>query len=82
MNENYTYPVHKSITKRNLVMGLPLLVLIGIIMVTAFFYILLDNLIFIPFGIIIYFIAREITKKDEYFLEILFNSLLQPHFLN
>lgn len=79
---DFSYPVHKTLLKRNLMMGVPTIVLIMIFIGTAFLYILLESFAIIPVGIILYFVAREITKKDEYLLETLFSMILQPDYLN
>ncbi len=77
----FTYPVHKSLLKRNLIMGLPPIILVLILIFTAFMYILTESFAIVPLGIILYIITREITKKDEYLLEILISSILQPDIL-
>lgn len=80
--DNYSIPVYKSLMKRRLTLGVPLVPLLVIILVTVVFFIALESLIMIPFSIIAVLILREITKKDEYALEIFIDSLLQPDELN
>lgn len=80
--DNYSIPVYKSLMKRRLTLGVPLVPLLVIILVTVVFFIALESLIMIPFAIIAVLILREITKKDEYPLEIFIDSLLQPDELN
>lgn len=80
--DNYSIPVYKSLMKRRLTLGVPLVPLLIIILVTVVFFIALESLIMIPFAVIAVLILREITKKDEYALEIFIDSLLQPDELN
>lgn len=80
--DNYSIPVYKSLMKRRLTLGVPLVPLLVIILVTVVFFIALESLIMIPFSVIAVLILREITKKDEYALEIFIDILLQPDELN
>lgn len=80
--QDYSYPVYKSLMKRRLTLGIPLIPLFIIILVTVVCFIALESLIMIPFAILAILILRAITKKDEYALEIFLESLLQPDELN
>ncbi len=75
---DYSSPVYKSIMKRRLTLGVPLVPLFIIIIVTVCTFIAFESLIMIPVAILAIFILRAITKKDEYALEIFLSSLLQP----
>ena len=79
---DYSYPVYKSLMKRRLTLGIPLVPLFIIILITVVCFIALESLIMIPFAILAILILRAITKKDEYALEIFLESLLQPDELN
>lgn len=79
---DYSSPVYKSIMKRRLTLGIPLLPLFIIILITVVCFIALESLIMIPFAILAILILRTITKKDEYALEIFLESLMQPDELN
>lgn len=79
---DYSSPVYKSIMKRRLTLGIPLIPLFIIILITVVCFIALESLIMIPFAILAILILRAITKKDEYALEIFLESLLQPDELN
>lgn len=79
---DYSSPVYKSIMKRRLTLGIPLVPLFIIILITVVCFIALESLIMIPFAILAILILRAITKKDEYALEIFLESLLQPDELN
>ena len=77
---DYKYPVHRSIMKRQLVMGVPLIPLVIIVLLTII--IVMDfKLWIIPINGLLLYIMKEITKKDEYLLEIFLNSLLEPDHL-
>ena len=80
--QDYSYPVYKSLMKRRLTLGIPLIPLFIIILVTVVCFIALESLIMIPFAILAILILRAITKKDEYALAIFLESLLQPDELN
>lgn len=79
---DYSYPVHRSIMRRQLVFGVPLAPLVGIIVFT--FIIIMDFKFyaFILISAAIIYIMREITKRDEYLLEIILFSLFDPDHLN
>lgn len=79
---DYSYPVHRSIMKRKLIFGVPMIPLIIIAILTLI--ILMDFKFWgiIPFSLFIILIMREITKKDEYLLDVFLSSLLQPDYLD
>lgn len=79
---DYSIPVYKSLMKRRLTLGIPLIPLFIILLVTVVFFIALETLVMIPFAVLAIMILRAITKKDEYSLEIFLESLLQPDELN
>lgn len=76
--EDYSYPVYKSLMKRKLTLGIPLIPLLIIAVITLVTFIALESLVMVPIAIIAVLILRSITKKDEYAIEIFFSSLLQP----
>ena len=78
MNEDFSIPVYKSLMKRKLTLGVPLVPLLIIALLTVVTFIALESLIMIPIAIIAILILRSITKKDEYAIEIFLSSLLQP----
>ena len=82
MNEDYSYPVYRSLMKRKLTMGVPTTPLLVILLITVTLFMSLESLWVIPFAIVAILILRAITKKDEYAAEIFLSSLLQPDELN
>lgn len=82
--EDYSYKVHRSIIKRQLIAGIPMLPFILIIGITMI--ILMDSKMklvgIIPIAIILLYLIKEITKKDEYLVEIFLQSLIQPDILD
>ncbi len=78
MDEDYSMPVYKSLMRRKLTLGIPLVPLLIIALVTVIFFIAFESLIMVPIAVITVLILRAITKKDEYAIEIFLSSLLQP----
>jgi type IV secretory pathway TrbD component len=78
---NYSYPVHRSIMKRQLIMGIPLIPLVITVLLTIIIVLDFKLWIILPFSGLLLYIMKEITKKDEYLLEIFLNSLLEPDHL-
>ena len=76
--EDFSYPVYKSLMKRKLTLGIPLVPLLIIALITIVTFIALESLIMVPIAILAVLILRAITKKDEYAIEIFLSSLLQP----
>ena len=75
---DYSMPVYKSLMKRKLTLGIPLVPLLIIALTTVVTFIALESLIMVPIAIVAILILRTITKKDEYAIEIFLSSLLQP----
>ena len=67
--------------KRQLVMGVPLIPLVIIVLLTIIIVMDFKLWIIIPINGLLLYIMKEITKKDEYLLEIFLNSLLEPDHL-
>ena len=67
--------------KRQLVMGVPLVPLVIIALLTIIIVMDFKLWIIIPINGLLLYIMKEITKKDEYLLEIFLNSLLEPDHL-
>ena len=80
--KDYSYAVYRSLMKRKLVLGVPLIPLLLVIFITAIFFIALESLVIFPFSVLLIFIMKMISKNDEYLLEIFLSSLLQPDTLN
>jgi len=74
----YSIPVRRSIIKRDLYAGLPLVPLVLILFVTMFFVFGLEQPAFLLATVALFFFARKITKEDEWLLDIVIFSILQP----
>ena len=75
----YSIPVRRSVFHRDLLLGLPpmpLLILsfVSIIMIFSF-----QQYYFVAFTAILWFIMRQITKNDEWLLDVFFMALIQPN---
>ena len=76
--QDFAIPVHRSIIKRDLYMGVPLLPLMIVLLLTVVMIFSFRQFAFIAISIILIIILREVTKKDEYLLDILIMHLLDP----
>lgn len=77
----YTYPVHRAVMKRQLIMGVPLVPFVIVVLVTIIIVLDFKMWLIIPFAGIAIYIMKEITKKDQYLLEVFLYSLLEPDFM-
>ena len=82
MNERTIYdfstPVQKVLLEPNLMAGIGVIPAMFILVIT----IILMNVVSIfcaIFGIVLYLIARLLSKKDPYMLTILFDRILEPN---
>lgn len=82
MNDDYSYKVYRSLMKRKLTLGIPTVPLLVIVLITVVTFLILESFIMVPLSIIAYIVMKEITKKDEYAIEIFMNSLLEPEQLS
>ena len=80
--QDYSYTVHRTLLKRKLLMGIPTVPFIIIALTTVIILMDFKIITIIPIGIGLLWIVREITKKDEYLLDIILNSLSEPDFIN
>lgn len=80
--QDYSYTVHRTLLKRKLLMGIPTVPFIIIALTTVIILMDFKIIAIIPIGIGLLWIVREITKKDEYLLDIILNSLSEPDFIN
>jgi type IV secretory pathway VirB3-like protein len=76
--QDYAIPVHRSIIHRDLWIGVPLLplVLLGFITIVIVFN--FGQPAFLVITVILWYILKIITKNDEWLLDIIIASLLQP----
>lgn len=82
MANKFSYKVHKSIIHRKLIFGVPFVP--GVIIILLTIIVLMDFkwLPIIPISLLLIYIMREITKHDEFLLEIFLEHLLQPDYLD
>lgn len=78
---DFSIPVHRSIMKRDLYFGIPLipLVLLGFITILMVFN--FGQIAFCGVSAVLWIVLKVLTDKDEYLLDIILSSLLQPDYL-
>jgi type IV secretory pathway VirB3-like protein len=76
--QDYCIKVHRSLLKRDLIAGISKLAIIIIFVLTVILSIGFRQFWFIGVGVILYIVFRICTKKDEYLVEIVMNSLFKP----
>jgi type IV secretory pathway VirB3-like protein len=76
--QDYAIPVHRSIIHRDLWIGVPLLPLVLLGMITILMVFNFNQPAFLVITVIIWYILKSITKNDEWLLDIVISSLLQP----
>jgi len=73
----YKKPVHRSLLQREMVGGIPQLGLLLLFMLgLIFIYGLQLYLTIIPI-VLIYFVMRHLTKKDQWFIDIVLDNIKQ-----
>lgn len=80
--EDYSYPVHRSLFKRKMIMGIPTVPFVIISMFTIIILMDFKAIAIIPVGVGLLWVTREISKKDPYLLDIILNSLSDPKVIN
>jgi hypothetical protein len=75
---DFAIPVRRSIIHRDLWIGIPFIPLITLVFISVLFIFGFGQLAFIAVTIISWIILRQFTKKDEWLLDIILNSLFQP----
>jgi type IV secretory pathway VirB3-like protein len=75
---NYESPTYRSLMKRELVGGVSQTVFIVLMLSTFFFVFYLTWYWFLAVIAALFIIARLLTKKDEFLLDIILSSLTQP----
>jgi type IV secretory pathway VirB3-like protein len=76
--QDYAIPVHRSIIHRDLWIGVPLMPLILLGFVTILIIFNFNQPAFLVIAVIIWYVLKIITKNDEWLLDIVLSSLLQP----
>ena len=75
---DFAIPVRRSVIHRDLMMGIPFIPFILLAFVTIFMVFSFQQYAFLVITALSWFILRQITKNDEWLLDIVLSSLLQP----
>jgi len=76
--QDYTIPVRRSIIKRDLWLGIPFVPLMVLIFVSVIIILGFNQYFFIVVSVVLWFILKQITRNDEWLLDIIITSILQP----
>jgi type IV secretory pathway VirB3-like protein len=76
--QDYAIPVRRSIIHRDLMLGIPFIPLLCLGFVTIMLVLTFGQIAFLVITVISWFILKQITKHDEWLLDIVITSLLQP----
>jgi len=69
--------VHRSLLQREMMAGVPLVVLFFLFSLGLIFIYLLEIYISIVPIVIIYFVMRHLSKKDPWFIDIFMENIMQ-----
>jgi type IV secretory pathway VirB3-like protein len=75
---DFAIPVRRSVIHRDLMLGIPFIPFILLAFVTIFMVFSFQQYAFLVITVALWFILRQITKSDEWLLDIVLSSLLQP----
>jgi len=75
---DYAIPVRRSIIHRDLWLGIPFIPLLTLGFVTILMVFTFGQFAFLVITVISWFVLKQITKHDEWLLDIVMASLLQP----
>ena len=75
---DFAIPVRRSVIHRDLMLGIPFIPFILLAFVTIFMVFSFQQYAFLVITVASWFILRQITKSDEWLLDIVLSSLLQP----
>ena len=75
---DYAIPVRRSIIHRDLWLGIPFIPLLALGFVTILMVFTFGQFAFLVITVISWFVLKQITKHDEWLLDIVMASLLQP----
>jgi type IV secretory pathway VirB3-like protein len=76
--QDYTIPVRRSIIHRDLWLGIPFVPLLTLGFITILMVFTFGQFAFLVITVISWFVLKQITKHDEWLLDIVMTSLLQP----
>ena len=75
---DFAIPVRRSVIHRDLWLGIPFIPLTALGFVTILMVFTFGQIAFLVISVIAWFILRQVTKTDEWLLDIIITSLLQP----
>lgn len=75
---DYAIPVRRSVIHRDLWLGIPFIPLMVLGFITIIMVFTFGQIAFLVVTVIAWFALKHITKQDEWLLDIVITSLLQP----
>ena len=75
---DYAIPVRRSVIHRDLWLGIPFIPLMVLGFITILMVFTFGQIAFLVVTVIAWFVLKHITKQDEWLLDIVITSLLQP----
>jgi type IV secretory pathway VirB3-like protein len=75
---DFAIPVRRSIIHRDLWLGIPFIPLMVLGFATIMMVFTFGQIAFLVITVISWFVLKQITKHDEWLLDIVITSLLQP----
>jgi len=75
---DFAIPVRRSVIHRDLMLGIPFVPFVLLAFVTIFMVFSFQQYAFLVITVASWFVLRQITKSDEWLLDIVLSSLLQP----
>ena len=75
---DFAIPVRRSVIHRDLMLGIPFIPFILLAFVTLFMVFSFQQYAFLIITVASWFVLRQITKSDEWLLDVVLSSLLQP----
>jgi type IV secretory pathway VirB3-like protein len=75
---DYSWKVHRSLLRRDLVAGVSRMTLAIIIALTVYMVFGVRQYWFIAVAIVLFLVVRALTKSDEYLVEIILDALMLP----
>jgi type IV secretory pathway VirB3-like protein len=75
---DYSWKVHRSLLRRDLVAGVSRMTLAIIIALTVYMVFGVRQYWFVAVSVVLYLVVRALTKSDEYLVEIILDALMLP----
>jgi type IV secretory pathway VirB3-like protein len=76
--QDYAIPVRRSVIHRDLWLGIPFIPLLTLGFITILMVFTFGQFAFLVITVIAWFVLKQITKQDEWLLDIIVMALLQP----